>query len=314
MDNKNLHEEYRRGKNLLDESGYADGTIDARVLLCHAAGITKEQLFARGNELTLTEQQRENYTDMLRKRLTREPVASIMGCKEFMGLEFKVDRSVLIPRPATETLVELALSELGKYSESENSDESELLIADIGCGSGNISVSMAYFNNKVRVYAVDISYEALEVARENISKLDRQVPGKFIACRIHLLAGNLLEPVPECRKNSFRLILSNPPYVTEEEWENLMDGVKLYEPRIALVPPEGAEEIYRKLAENALDYLTPGGSLMVETGAYQAELVTGIFKKAGYDEVCLFKDLEGFDRVVTGKKPVLTGRKMQGLS
>jgi release factor glutamine methyltransferase len=302
MDNLNLHDEYKRGKKLLDDAGYADGTLDARVLLCHAAGISREQLFARGNELTLTDRQREFYDDMLRRRIARMPVACIVGHKEFMGLEFIVNRSVLIPRPATETLVETGLAELVRYTRTEQSNDSELLVADVGCGSGNISVSMVYHNRKVRVHAVDISYEALEVARENINQIDRKFPDKFIASRIHLIAGNLLEPLPESRKNSFRLVLSNPPYVTEEEWEKLMDGVRLYEPRLALVPPEGAEAIYTKLAINALDYLALGGFLMVETGAYQAKMVTEIFRNSGYANISVYKDLEGFDRVVTGKK------------
>jgi release factor glutamine methyltransferase len=295
-----LHEEYCRGRKILDDAGYTDGSIDARVLICHASDTTREQFFAFGNEKTLTEIQRKNYEDMLRQRLARVPVAIIVGNKEFMGLDFMVDRSVLIPRPATETLVQLAIDKLEVFPNPDA--DTEHLVADIGCGSGCISLSVAYFNRKTRLYAVDISHDALKTTRENVNRLDKQYPDKYLSCRVHLLCGDLLEPLPESRKNSFSLILSNPPYVTEEEWENLMDGVKLFEPRIALVPPEGTREIYRRLAENAMEYLAPGGYLMVEIGASQAEMVSGLFRDTGYEEVNVHKDLEGFDRVVTGKK------------
>jgi release factor glutamine methyltransferase len=237
------------------------------------------------------------YENLLRKRIARMPVAYITGKKEFMGIEFAVNSSVLIPRPATETLVNAGLGILEKLPSPLP------LAADIGCGSGCIAVSLAYYHPTVRVIAVDISPDALKTASANTEAIESANAGKFIFNRITFINGNLFDSFSEDEAGAFDLILSNPPYITEAEWEDLMDGVRLYEPRTALCPPVEAEKFYGQISSGAMNYLKSGGWLLVEIGAYQGEIVKMVFNSAGFEEIFLLQDLEGFDRVVGGKKP-----------
>lgn len=296
MKNITLSDAFKIGKKILDQTDYADGYIDARVLLCKAAGITTEEFYAYRDSRIMTPGQMEIYNDMLKLRIARMPVAYIVRNREFMGLEFYVDRSVLIPRPATETLVEKALEFL------KNSNFTQHLIADVGCGSGNIALSVAYYNLEAKIWASDTSAESLAVARKNVNRFDKLYPGRCFFSRIHLLMGNLMNPFPETLQNSFQVVLSNPPYVTASEWEDLMDGVRLYEPRDALVPPDGPRQMFENLASQAYRFLSPGGAFICEIGSSQAEMVTGIFRENDFAGISVIKDLEGFDRVIYGDK------------
>ena len=288
---------YRKGKRILDSSSYNySSELDARVLLLHSLGLTAEQFYAHGDEIFPDSRQTEDYENALRKRIGRLPVAYITGKKEFMGIEFVVSPSVLIPRPATESLVERALEIAGKIG-WENP-----MVADVGCGSGNISISFAFYHRKARVYAIDSSIPALRVARKNIEIIDKAYPDKSIFHRVHILVGDMFEPLPQEHKGKFNMILSNPPYVTQEEWENLMDGVKLYEPREALCPLCPPDMLYEKIAREAMEFLADGGRLLVEIGSTQGQMVKKIFEDHGYKDILVDHDLEGFDRVVTGMK------------
>ena len=283
---------------MLERAGYSPTpALDARVLLCRCAGITREYYYAHQDDHRLTSLQYENYLDALRKRLARVPVAYITGRREFMGLDFEVNPKVLIPRPATETLVDAALAFVG----GEAAPKPAAL--DLGTGSGCIALSMVFYHPGLTVYGVDISKEALDVAQKNAEWLDRENPDKNILSRIHFLQGDLYGPVPRQLSGKFDLVVSNPPYVTKEEWQALMDGVRLYEPRGALVPDGGAAEIYSSVILGGVDYLRPGGALMVEIGSGQGAMVSTLFSGACYREVRIFQDLEGHDRVVTGKFP-----------
>lgn len=288
---------YRKGRQILENSSYeCNGGLDARVLLFHSLNITPEHFYAHGDEIFPDERQIEDYETALRKRIGRLPVAYITGKKEFMGIEFVVNSSVLIPRPATESLVERALEIAGKEG-WENP-----MVVDVGCGSGNISVSFAFYHRKARVYAVDCSIPALRVARKNIEIIDKAYPDKSIFHRVHILVGDMFEPLPPEHKGRFNMILSNPPYVTQEEWENLMDGVKLYEPKGALCPFCTPDMLYDRLVVEAREFLADGGWLLVEIGSAQGNMVRKIFEDYGYKDIFIDGDLEGFDRVVAGRK------------
>jgi release factor glutamine methyltransferase len=290
-----LKDAYKKGIKLLGGADYADNPeIDARVLLCQAFGVSLEYFYAHGKDVFLTEQQMEKYEDLLRLRLARIPVAYITGRREFFSLEFEVDRSVLIPRPATETLVESALAWVLK------SGREKVTVIDLGTGSGNIALAVAYFFLDAEIFASDVSAEALETARKNCARFEAVHPDKKFESRVHFLEGSLFDPFPESLKGAVDLVLSNPPYVTAEEWERLMDGVRLYEPKTALVPPEGAEVFYHRIAAGACEFLNPGGALMVEVGATQGAMVKRLFTDAGFIDVEIHQDLEGFERVVTG--------------
>lgn len=291
----NAIELYRKGRKVIEAAGCGDGEIDARALLLHSLNISPEYYYAHADEMEITPPQAEDYENMLRKRIARVPVAYITKSREFMGLDFAVNPSTLIPRPATETLVEKGIEILEKHTGEAP------LAADIGTGSGNIALSLAYFNDKVNVYASDISPHALKTAGENVNRLNREFPGKKIRERIHLLEGNLFELFPPELKGRFDLVLSNPPYVTNEEWESLMDGVRLYEPRMALCPPGEPEDLYGELLKQAREFLAPEGWMAVEIGAAQGDMLKDLFRETGYDEIFLLKDLEGFDRVAGGQ-------------
>ncbi|MCE1246853.1 MAG: peptide chain release factor N(5)-glutamine methyltransferase [Firmicutes bacterium] len=288
---------YRRGRKILDNTGYCEGETDTRVLLLHALRITREQYYISGNEMEVSPEKVELFENYLRKRIARMPVAYITGRKEFMGIEFAVNPSVLIPRPATETLVNAGLGILEKLPSPLP------LAADIGCGSGCIALSLAFYNPVVRVAAVDISPDALKTAVSNAEAVEAAHPGRFILNRVTFMNGDLFGSFPEDEAGAFDLILSNPPYVTEAEWEDLMSGVKLYEPKTALCPPMDAEEFYAKIAREALVFLKKDGWLLVEIGAYQGEMIKMVFNSAGFEDVFMLQDLEGFDRVVGGRKP-----------
>jgi len=287
-----LNKAYEAGRRALNAAGYADGAIDARVLLCHVLGVDKEYYYAHSSDRFLTDKEWEKYQNLVKLRLARLPVAYITGHREFMSLDFYIDRSVLIPRPATEKLTELGLDFL--------KDVNNPTAADICTGSGNIAISLAFYNPMVKICATDISGEAIRTAQKNLNKIDGENPNKNIRRRVTFLQGNLTDPIPTEFRGKLDLILSNPPYVEEEEWSHLMDGVRLYEPKSALVPPEEPKIFYKKLTEKSLIYLAPGGALMFEIGARQGNMVKKIFIDAGLSEVEVYQDLEGFDRVVKG--------------
>lgn len=291
----NLKDAYKKGIKLLGGADYAENPeIDARVLLCHSLGLTREFFYAHGDDFVLSERQIEKYEDLLRLRLARVPVGYITGKREFFGLEFEVNKSVLIPRPATETLVEKALAWILK------SGREKVTIIDLCTGSGNIALSIAFFFLDAEIFASDISAEALKTAKRNRDRFGEKYPDKEFKNRVHFIQGNLYDPFPPALKDKVDLIISNPPYVTNEEWESLMDGVRLYEPKVALVPPESAQDFYRRIAAGAAEFLNAGGALMVEIGASQDALAREIFSEAGFIEIEIIKDLEGFERVCFG--------------
>jgi release factor glutamine methyltransferase len=213
------------------------------------------------------------FETMVRRRLRREPVAYILGRAYFRQLELIVDSRVLIPRPETELLVELA------------ADRQRVL--DVGTGSGAIALAIVNEREGARVTGIDNSPEAIEVARENAGRL---------ALEAEFLIADLIVGGP------YDLIVSNPPYVRESEWQSLQPEISLYEPREALVAgPEGLDVI-RELVPAAADVLVRGGMLAVEVGQGQARAVEGLFERARFTHVETIRDLAGIPRVVTGRR------------
>lgn len=296
MTKMTLRELYNYGKEVLSKAQYGEAHIDAKILLLHCFKTTPEYFYTYGRESTPDLPSIEQYKEMLKLRASRMPVAYITGKKEFMGLNFIVNQGTLIPRPCTEILVEKAM-EIIDLSGWENPRA-----ADVGCGSGNIALSLAFHRRNVRVFASDLSIDALRIARLNINKLDKEFPPKNLFYRIHLLPGDLMEPFPPQHKGTYNLVLSNPPYVTKEEWENLMDGVKLFEPEMALCPPYPPETMYEKLLSQARDFLSIKGWVIVEIGASQQNMIKRVFEETGYKNFFLLNDLEGFPRVAGGCK------------
>jgi len=256
--------------------------LDAELLLAHALGWPRARLLAE-REHAPTSVQAAAFGAMLTRRAALEPVAYLVGQKEFYGLDFYVDRRVLIPRPETELLVELALAEAAHLPPS--TVHRPLLIADIGTGSGAIAVALAVQLPAATLYATDLSAEALAVAARNIER-------HSLGGRVRLLHGDLLAPLPEPAD----IIVSNPPYTVLAEVEA---NVRAHEPWLALEGgPDGAA-IYRRLLAMLPAYLRPGGAVLLEIGAWQGELVAGLLRAALPDaEVRVRQDLAGHDRVV----------------
>ena len=211
--------------------------------------------------------------------MQHEPCQYIIGQTEFYGLSFLVNEHVLIPRQDTELLVEEALKTTAEDSR----------VLDLCTGSGAVAVAIKHSRPDAAVTALDISKDALETAKKNAEQN---------GCEIEFLLSDLFEELGAERK--FDVIVSNPPYISETEYETLMPEVKDHEPSLALLAGEEGLDIYRRLTAEAPRYLTKGGALLVEIGCSQAEAVSGLFKENGFKEIKVIKDLAGLDRVVSG--------------
>ncbi len=254
--------------------------LDAEVLLMYLLGFSRAQLYARLNE-EVSEENATAYRALVERRAQGEPIAYITSHREFMALDFYVDRRVLIPRPETELLVEYTVK---KMLEKGWTTESTPLV-DVGTGSGVIAVYLALRFPKARVYATDISPEALQVAEMNARRYEVQD-------RIAFLQGNLLEPLPE----PARTIVSNPPYTVLAQVE---PNVARYEPNIALDGGPKGLGIYRELLGQARSRLQRPGLIAFEIGSEQATDVSnlGRFFFPGCS-IEVYKDYAGLDRVV----------------
>jgi release factor glutamine methyltransferase len=240
-------------------------------------------------DLPLGAEQAERFQSLLARRLQREPVAYIIGRQEFWSLDFQVTRDVLIPRPETERLIEVALL-LGAQLRSDH----PLRVLDIGTGSGAIAVSIAKESPSAKIFATDISPSALAIACRN-GTLNGVVE------RITYLCGDLFAAIAD-QEEPFDLIVSNPPYIRRAEIATLKPEVRHWEPRTALDGGADGLDFYRRIAARAGQFLAPNGALALEVGADMGGEVCAIFNQAGrYREVAVFQDYASRDRVVGAK-------------
>jgi len=270
----------RWGSDFLACKGSENPRWEAEVLLAHHLGLSRARLYAQLNR-TLPHTALASYRKLVERRACGEPLAYIMGHEEFYGLDFYVDERVFIPRPETELLVEKAF-------EIAREMEDDLIVADVGTGCGAIAVALAVHLPKAKVYAIDASPEALEVAAINCRR--HGVEGQ-----VHLLEGDLLTPLPE----PVDIIAANLPYVAREEFAKLSKEILDHEPLSALDGgPDGLAHIRRLLAE-AGEHLNLHGAILLEIGATQGPAVVRLagwhFPKA---KIELIKDYAGLDRVV----------------
>jgi release factor glutamine methyltransferase len=244
----------------LQEEGFDTPRLDAEVLLAHVLGVTRARIQAHLDR-RLDAAELDSYRELIERRRQHEPVAYIIGHKEFYGLDFYVDRRVLIPRPETELLVEKGL-EIGRAASHP------LTIADVGTGSGAIATSLAVHLPQALIYGLDASPEALEVAALNRRR-------HSVEKRVHLLQGNLLSPLPK----PVDLIVANLPYVSGAEWDLLPRTITAYEPRFALDGgPDGLDATRRLLAQ-ARSYLKPQATILLEIGAVQGAAVADLARR-----------------------------------
>jgi release factor glutamine methyltransferase len=260
--------------------------LDAEILLAAALGKQRLDLYTCYNML-VEPAERARFRVLVERRARKEPVAYITGRREFYSLAFEVSPAVLVPRPETEHLVELALRRLP-------AGPAPLRLLDLGTGSGCIAVAIAVNAPHAGVDAVDFSAPALEVARRNAD-------AHGVEARIRFLEGDLYGAVP-AGTPPYRAIVSNPPYIPASEHAALMADVREFEPREALVdtrsPTSDGLGFYRAIAAGARERLEPGGLLAVEVGAGQAQAVAEILRSAGLTVTETLRDLGGIDRVV----------------
>ena len=271
----------------LDRSGIKLPRLEAEVLLAGALSLSREEIY-RAPERVLSEAERSILQTCVERRLHREPMAYILGHREFWSLDFKVAPSVLIPRPETETLVE---SLLAMYTAT--SVNGPVRILDIGTGSGIIAVVTAREISESRVTATDFSSEALSVARENAST-------HGVLDQISFVQADLFVGAPE---PPYDFIVSNPPYIKTGCMHDLMPDIRDFEPRTALDGGIDGLDFYRRIVPDALNHLKTGGGLILEIGETQAEAVSNLLhSEEGYESIKVTRDIGGYDRVVSARK------------
>ena len=279
-----LGEVIAEARLLLEQAGIESAAQEAFWIMEHALRLPAHQVLADRDRL-LSPAELMVARGLVGRRVGREPLQYILGTQEFCGLEFSVNSTVLIPRPETELLVE--------YAAQRILAEQEAIIVDVCTGSGCIAVAIARLRPCARVLATDLSNASLDVARQNAIR-------HAIGERITWLEGDLLKPLAEQGlEGRIDVIVSNPPYIAEAEWLTLQPEVRLFEPRAALVAGPQGTELHERLLQDAGQYLSPGGVLIMEIGAGQARAMRrSVDRSPGYRFHRLVYDAAGLERVV----------------
>ena len=272
-------------KDYFAGAGLENPRLEAEVLLCHVLGMTRVEIYTKYATIPGAGPL-ARFKALIKRRIAREPTQYLTNKAEFYSIPLYVDSRVLIPRPDSERLVDVALETAGP--------QQEIKIADLCTGSGCIALALARSLPKARIIAVDVSADALEVARRNVE--DNGFTG-----RITLMQGDLAAPLRDAGlAGTLDMIVSNPPYVRLDEVDTLAVEIRDHEPRAALIAgPEGTE-FHRRIARESPEMLRDGGALIMEIGEDQGPAVTAVMEEAGFREVRLSSDLSGRNRVVSG--------------
>ncbi|MGQ0793617.1 MAG: peptide chain release factor N(5)-glutamine methyltransferase [Deltaproteobacteria bacterium] len=278
-----IMELYTLGKEKIAEAGIENPSLEAAIMLSRALGVSTAGIYALPHGRVRPEEGRV-FEGFIERRQAREPIAYILGEREFYSRAFCVNRRVLIPRPETEILVEAALAEAKSIPSPR--------IADVGTGSGAVGVTIACERADAMVFATDISPEALEVARENAKR-------HSVAERISFVQADFLSPFAD---SCLDIVVSNPPYVRAEDYSHLPPDVRDFEPALALIGGgvDGLAAI-RRVIEDSARTLASGGACIVEVGEGQSAGVREIFQSVGFTEIETKRDLSGIERVIRGK-------------
>ena len=268
--------------NRLTKAAIAHPSRDAELLLMFALGRDRSYLFSHP-EHSLTESEAARYDEAISKRSLGMPPQYITGHQEFWGMDFMISPAVLIPRPETEHLVETVL-ELAR-------DMDRPRIVDVGTGSGCIALALAKELPNAELHAVDVSPEALEVARENARR-------HHLGQRVDFRCSNLLDAFPQ--QHSFDFVVSNPPYISDSEKNQLQTEVRYFEPHLALFAGPSGYEAIEKLVQQAANVLQPGGWLAMEIGAGQETKLRQFL--SSWRQVHFTNDLRGIPRVVAARR------------
>lgn len=274
----------RWGEAILLEKGIDNARFDADLLLAGVLGVSRDRLYL-DYDLTLSEQEETDYRGVIFRRAAHEPLQYILRQQEFMGLTFRVDERVLIPRADSELIVEKWL-ELVRLEERQEPGRL-LKVVDLCTGSGALAISMAYYYPQAEVVGTDLSQDALDVARENALRLGVSVQWR---------QGDFVQPI---RGERWDYIVTNPPYVSAQDYCQCAPEI-FREPAMAFLGGQDGLDFYRRLAEEIRILLNPQGKLLMEIGWHQAEDVCKIFRAKDF-ETQVIPDLAGHDRVVIAK-------------
>jgi release factor glutamine methyltransferase len=274
-----------KSSEYLTKKGVEDPRINAELLLCSILNCRKLNLYLNYDQ-PLSDEETGKYRELLKRRGNREPLQYITGTVEFYGITFKVNNTVLIPRPETELLVEKIIN--------ENSGRS-LRILDIGTGSGNIAICLKSHLPLAEITSVDKSKEALATASLNAEY--NSCSGKINFCNIDVWSDEILS------LGKFDLIVSNPPYVSEVEYLKLPPELRLHEPKTALSDLSDGLTFYKRIAGLSGNMLNSGGKIYLEMGAGQAIAIQNIFIENNIHKISIIKDYQGIDRIISGEKP-----------
>jgi release factor glutamine methyltransferase len=285
----NVRGALREGMARLREAIVPSHALAAELLLMHALGRDRTWMYANP-EVALDEATAAKFFELIARRAAGTPTQYLTGKQEFWGLEFEVTPAVLIPRPETEHVVEVALERLGAERVS-----TALRVVDVGTGSGCIAVALAKKLQRAEIFATDISVDALDVARRNAEK-------HGVAARMQFVGCNLLDGV-DADAAGLDLIVSNPPYVAREEREHLPREVREHEPHAALFAGPSGPEIYEPLIEQAAAQLKSGGLLVVEIGYGALEQVQPLLGGSkAWTDVRVTNDLAGIPRIISAER------------
>ncbi|MFQ9114902.1 peptide chain release factor N(5)-glutamine methyltransferase [Eubacterium sp.] len=269
----------KKAQNTLEAAGIADSQVDSWLLAEFVFGITRVKYYAN-MQMTVDGRSAEKYNELVNQRAGHIPLQHIIGTQEFMGLTFKVNENVLIPRQDTELLVENVVDYFGN---------DERTVLDMCTGSGCIAVSIDRLSKNSKVTAVDISEKALEVAQEN---------NRLNNANVTFIQSDLFTNVT----GKYDIIVSNPPYIRTDEIPKLMEEVKSHEPVMALDGMEDGLYFYKKICNEASDYLNDNGKIFFEIGYDQGDDVSEILRQNRFCNIEVLKDLSGNDRVVIARK------------
>ncbi|PCJ27328.1 MAG: protein-(glutamine-N5) methyltransferase, release factor-specific [Rickettsiales bacterium] len=258
-------------------------SLDARLLLCATMEYTHEELLLNYNQ-ELTPAEEKEFMALVSRRKSSEPLAYILGQQEFYGLELRIDRNVLIPRPETELLIDLVLNDPLPHNKT-------IKILDLGTGSGAISIALAKHIQAASITATDISKQALEIAKINAEIHD-------VSGQINFRISDWYDQLGEAK---YDYIISNPPYIAKSEQDQMAKETLLFEPELALYAPEEGLAAYKSIINAASQHLKPGGRLLLEIGYSQKNAIISILSANGFKNTRTHQDLAGLDRVIMAK-------------
>lgn len=274
------------GAGYLEKNGFESARLEAELLLADLLKLKRVDLYLQFDR-PLTEPEKTEFRSRLRRRADREPIQYIIGHTEFYGYRFKCKPGVLIPRPETEGIIEL-VREAAPEGGFEN-------VLDIGTGTGILPITLLKEGLVKRAVAVDIASEAIELTRENAIALLNGTPENAELDLLKIIREDAFDPEFKAKGAPFDLIVSNPPYVRNDEWDTLPEDVKNHEPRIALTSGEDGADSFRALARMMPRLLTPGGMFICEMGETQGSTLLSLFADISHNAI-IKKDLAGKNR------------------